>query len=75
MKVNARNQLKGTVAEVHRGPNHGPCRINVGGTTRTASFTNAAAEELKLAKGMTVRSFRRATSWSGSISRSALSPA
>ena len=74
MKVNARNQLKGTVAEVHRGPNHGPCRINVGGTTRTASITNAAAEELKLAKGIT-RSFRRATSWSGSISRSALSPA
>ena len=25
MKVSARNQLKGTVAEGHRGPNHGPC--------------------------------------------------
>jgi len=61
MKVSARNQLKGTVAEVHRGPNHGPCRINVGGTTRTASIINAAAEELKLAKGMTLHAVIQAS--------------
>ena len=61
MKVSARNQLKGTIAEVQKGQTTAHVRINVGGTTRTASIINAAAEELKLAKGMTLHAVIQAS--------------
>jgi molybdopterin-binding protein len=61
MKVSARNQLKGTVAEVRKGQTTGHVRINAGGTTLTASITNEAADELKLAKGMTVHAVIKAS--------------
>ena len=67
MKVNARNQLKGTVAEVQKGQTTTHVRINVGGTTQSASITNEAADELKLAKGMTVQAVIKASDVRGGI--------
>jgi len=61
MKISARNQLKGTVAEVQKGQTTAHVRINVGGTTLTASITNEAADELKLVKGMTVHAVIKAS--------------
>jgi molybdopterin-binding protein len=60
-KVSARNQLKGTVAEVQKGQTTAHVRINVGAATLTASITNEAADELKLAKGMTVHAVIKAS--------------
>ncbi|MBX9847544.1 MAG: TOBE domain-containing protein [Xanthobacteraceae bacterium] len=51
MKISARNRLKGTVTEVTKGATTAHVKIDVGGTIVTASITNAAVDELKLAKG------------------------
>jgi molybdopterin-binding protein len=51
VKLSARNKLKGTIAEVKKGATTTHVKINVGGTIVTASITNEAAEELKLAAG------------------------
>ena len=51
MKLSARNQLKGTVVDVIKGATTAHVRIDVGGAILTASITNEAVEELKLAKG------------------------
>jgi molybdopterin-binding protein len=51
MKISARNQLKGTVVEVTKGATTSHVRIDIGGSVVTASITNQAVEELKLAKG------------------------
>ncbi|MBN9065873.1 MAG: TOBE domain-containing protein [Rhizobiaceae bacterium] len=51
MKISARNKLKGTVVEVTKGATTSHVRIDVGGSVVTASITNQAVEELKLAKG------------------------
>lgn len=51
MRISARNQLKGTVVEVVKGATTAHVRIDVGGTVVTASITNAAVDELKLAVG------------------------
>jgi molybdopterin-binding protein len=48
MKLSARNQLKGTVAEVRKGQTTAHVRINVAGSMLTASITNEAVDELKL---------------------------
>ena len=61
MKLSARNQLEGTVAEVKKGQTTAHVRINVGGSTLTASITNEAVDELKLTKGMTVRAVIKAS--------------
>lgn len=53
MKLSARNQLKGTIVEVTKGQTTAHVRIDIGGTLVTASITNAAVDELKLAKGQT----------------------
>ncbi len=53
MKISARNRLKGTVVEVAKGATTAHVRIDVGGTVVTASITNQAVDELKLAKGQT----------------------
>ena len=53
MKLSARNMLKGTVLEVVKGATTAHVRIDIGGdTVVTASITNEAAEELKLARGV-----------------------
>ena len=51
MKLSARNQLKGKVVEVLKGATTAHVRIDVGGAILTASITNEAIDELKLAKG------------------------
>ncbi|MDB5652005.1 MAG: hypothetical protein JWL62_3525 [Hyphomicrobiales bacterium] len=51
MKISARNQLKGTIVDVVRGATTSHVRIDIGGAIVTASITNEAVDELKLAKG------------------------
>jgi molybdopterin-binding protein len=52
MKLSARNKLKGKIVEVKKGATTTHVRIDIGGgTTVTASITNEAADELKLANG------------------------
>ena len=51
MKISARNQLHGTIAEVHKGTTTSHVEIEVGGAKLTASITNEAVDELKLKKG------------------------
>ena len=52
MKLSARNQLRGTVKEVHKGQTTAHVRIDVGhGILITASITNEAVDELSLKAG------------------------
>lgn len=51
MKISARNQLHGTIKEVHKGATTAHVEIEVGGTVLTASITNEAVDQLKLTKG------------------------
>ena len=52
MKISARDQLKGTVIDVVKGATTSHVRIDIGGgSVITASITNEAVDELKLAKG------------------------
>ena len=52
MKLSARNQLQGTIVEVGKGQTTAHVRIDIGhGVTVTASITNEAVDDLKLAVG------------------------
>jgi molybdopterin-binding protein len=52
VKLSARNKLKGTIVEVKKGATTTHVRIDIGGgAVVTASITNEAADELKLAAG------------------------
>jgi molybdopterin-binding protein len=51
MKLSARNVLKGKVVEVIKGATTAHVKIDIGGAIVTASITNEAVDELKLAKG------------------------
>jgi len=51
MKLSARNTLKGTIVEVVKGQTTAHVRIDISGSVVTASITNEAVDELKLAKG------------------------
>jgi molybdopterin-binding protein len=51
MKLSARNRLKGRVVEVRKGQTTAHVRLDVDGTTITASITNEAVDELRLANG------------------------
>jgi molybdopterin-binding protein len=51
MKISARNALKGKIVEVTKGATTAHVKIDVGGTVVTASITNAAVDDLKLAPG------------------------
>lgn len=51
MKISARNVLRGRITEVTKGATTAHVKIDVGGTIVTASITNAAVEDLKLAVG------------------------
>jgi molybdopterin-binding protein len=53
MKLSARNKLKGKILEVRRGATTTHVRIDIGGPVVTASITNEAAHELKLAEWQT----------------------
>ena len=51
MRISARNVLKGKVVEVMKGATTAHVRIDVGGSIVTASITNEAVDDLKLAAG------------------------
>jgi molybdopterin-binding protein len=52
MRISARNVIKGRIVEVVKGATTAHVKLDVGGgTIITASITNEAAEELRLAKG------------------------
>jgi len=51
MKLSARNILKGRIVEVKKGQTTAHVRIDIGGSVVTASITNQAVDELKLASG------------------------
>ncbi len=51
MKLSARNQLKGRIVGVTRGATTSHVRVDIGGAVVTASITNEAVDELKLAAG------------------------
>jgi molybdopterin-binding protein len=52
MKISARNQIKGTVASVHKGATTSHVQIDIGnGVMITASITNEAVDELALQAG------------------------
>jgi molybdopterin-binding protein len=53
MKLSARNKLKGKITDVKKGATTTHVKIDVGGAIVTASITNEAADELKLASGQT----------------------
>jgi molybdopterin-binding protein len=53
MRLSARNKLKGKIVEVKKGATTTHVKIEIGGAVVTASITNEAAEELKLAAGQT----------------------
>jgi len=51
MKISARNQIHGTIVEVHKGATTAHVLIDVGGAVLTASITNESVDALKLVKG------------------------
>jgi molybdopterin-binding protein len=51
MKLSARNVLKGKILEVKKGQTTAHVRVDIGGSVVTASITNEAVDELKLASG------------------------
>ena len=53
MRISARNQIKGTVLEVHKGATTSHVRVDIGnGNIITSSITNEAVEELGLKAGI-----------------------
>lgn len=54
MKLTARNQLKGKVVSVTRGPVTALVKIDVGGQMVSATLTTEAADDLALAEGKDV---------------------
>lgn len=51
MKISARNQLAGTVVDIHKGATTSHVIIDVGGAKIFSSITNEAVAELGLEKG------------------------
>jgi molybdopterin-binding protein len=52
VKIGARHQPKGTIVDVAKGATTSQIRIDIGGgVVVTASITNEAVDDLKLAKG------------------------
>jgi molybdopterin-binding protein len=51
MKLSARNIIAGTVVEVRKGQTTAHVLLDIGGPIITASITNEAVDELKIAKG------------------------
>lgn len=61
MKISARNVLKGKIVDIKRGATTAHVRIDLGGSVITASITNEAVDELKLAPGMTASAVVKAS--------------
>lgn len=62
MKLSARNQLKGTVIAVEKGPVSAKVKIDVGGgTVITSTVTSETVEDLGLASGDSVTAIIKAS--------------
>ena len=62
MKISARNILNGKIVEVTKGQTTAHVRIDIGGgTIVTASITNEAVDELKLASGQSAAAVIKAS--------------
>ena len=61
MKLSARNQLRGTVAEIRRGEAIANVVIDVSGQRLVASITVEAVDELGLAEGASVTAIIKAS--------------
>ena len=61
MKISARNILKGRIVDIHKGATTSHVRIDVGGSIVTASITNEAVDELKLAAGQSASAVIKAS--------------
>ncbi|MDQ8699611.1 TOBE domain-containing protein [Hyphomicrobium sp. LHD-15] len=61
MKLSARNVLTGKIVDVKKGATTAHIRIDLGGSIITASITNEAVDELKLAPGMTASAVIKAS--------------
>jgi molybdopterin-binding protein len=62
VKLSARNQIPGTVVEVHVGAVNATIKLDIGnGNVVTSSITNEAVEELSLAVGDQVSAVIKAT--------------
>jgi molybdopterin-binding protein len=61
MRISARNVLTGKIVEVKKGATTAHVRIDLGGSVITASITNEAVDELKLAPGMTASAVIKAS--------------
>ncbi len=61
MKLSARNQLAGTVSEIHRGEAIANVVVDVAGQRLVASITVEAADELGLTAGSSVTAVVKAS--------------
>jgi len=61
VKISARNRLKGKITEVKKGATTAHVRLDVNGTTVTASITNEAVDELGLKVGQTAYAIIKAS--------------
>jgi molybdopterin-binding protein len=61
MRISARNALPGKIVDIEMGATTAHVRIDVNGTTVTASITNESAEELGLKKGDSVHAIIKAS--------------
>ena len=61
MKISARNALPGTIVDIKKGATTAHVRIDVNGTTVTASITNESVDELGLRKGDSVHAIIKAS--------------
>ncbi|MCC7252298.1 TOBE domain-containing protein [Hyphomicrobium sp.] len=61
MRISARNVLTGKIVDVKKGATTAHVRIDLGGSVVTASITNEAVDELKLAPGMTASAVIKAS--------------
>ena len=61
MRLSARNVLQGKIVEIIKGATTAHVKIDLGGSTITASITNEAVDDLKLEKGMTASAVIKAS--------------
>ena len=61
MKLSARNQLRGTVTEIHRGEAIANVAMDVAGQRLVASITVEAVQELGLSEGSPVTAIVKAS--------------
>jgi molybdopterin-binding protein len=62
MRLSARNQIKGTIVDVHKGVTTAHVRVDIGGgVIITSSITNEAVDDLGLAPGQVVSAVIKAS--------------